>query len=106
MVLLAAVIYFFEARKRQPLAWDEKLYRQLVKQIARWDVGYSLSDGPLTLQAKVARLGPKVSEKLLGILEPLILVRFGGQEISKDMQTTLRRRLKALRKLSIKPPRH
>lgn len=104
LILLAAIIYFFEARKREPLPWDEKLYRQLLKQVKLWGIERNPSDGPLTVQLQVQALGPEVHQKFLDVLEPLIQARYAGQELSKDMQTTLRYRVKGLRKLSINKP--
>lgn len=99
LVLFASVIYFFEARKREFMPPEERLYRSLLKAVDRWKIGRAAHDGPLTLSQKVAAQGPEKSEAFLAVLEPLITVRFGGQTLSKELHTTLTRRLRALRKL-------
>ena len=101
LVLLLSVFYFFETRRREPLSPDEKLYRQLLRQLKRWNVQKSAEEGPLTLMAKAEAIHPKLAEELSPILETLILVRFGGRQLSAQALETLKKQMQGLKKLSI-----
>lgn len=105
LVLFGAILYFFEAQKREPMTFDEKIYRRLVRVLKRWGIEKESSDGPMTLYRKVEALDATAGEGVLQVLQPIIQARFGGQTLSREMQSSVRASLRNLRKLSIKKPR-
>jgi protein-glutamine gamma-glutamyltransferase len=96
--LILAVLYFFEAQRREPLTEDEKIYRQLIAVLRKWKIEKLPQEGPLTLLTKVQMIRPDRAAEVESILQPLILSRFGQEVLTEKTLVFLRQRLKWLRR--------
>ena len=96
LVLVMAVIYFLDSRRREPLAIEERLYRQLCTTVKRrWALDKTPEEGPLTLLARVQGLGPQgaAAEQAL---HSLIVARFGRNPLSAKQIRELRQQIQKL----------
>ncbi|MGZ3723144.1 MAG: transglutaminase family protein [Bdellovibrionales bacterium] len=99
--LILAVLYFFEAQRKEPLSPDEKIYRQLLNVLKKWNIHKTPQEGPLTLMAKIRAMNASLAEQVEPILAPLVRVRYGQGILSHTNVNELRKRLRLLRKFKI-----
>jgi hypothetical protein len=100
VVFLLTVLYFVQSRRTDPLSADEKIYRQLQRQLAqRWRIRKLPSEGPLALMAKVEARDPRLAVVVEPILEALIETRYRSQPLTHKAIELMRLRLKLLRKM-------
>lgn len=101
LVLILAVLYFLEAQKREKLTREERLYRDLLRTLAKWKVVRKSNEGPLTLMDNVRRIQPRAAVHVEPVLEGLIEARFSGRKMDPEQMDALSLQVRNLRKLSI-----
>lgn len=106
LALVAALLYFFEAQRREPLPLEDRLYRDLTKALAKWNIDPTPADGPLNLMEKVRARHPQLTDKVAPPLERLVLARFGGRELTAQEARIVAQQVRRLKKLSIKDATH
>src|SRR5262249_44531037 len=61
LALILSVLYFLEAQRREPLSADEKIYRQLLEILKKWQIQKTPQEGPATLMSKVRSFHPALA---------------------------------------------
>ena len=102
LVLILAVLYFFEAQRREKLEQEERIYQEMLLTLKKWKIERLPSDGPLTLMDKVRARHPSIADQVEPVMEGLILARFGAAKLDREQMDSLSRAVRALRKLSVR----
>lgn len=97
IVLILAVLYFIEAQRREVLSRQDRLYRAFLKSLAKINLEKNPAEGPIDLMDRIRKTRPDLVDSVEPILEPLILSRFGRQELSKAAGDDVARQLKKFR---------
>ncbi len=99
LALFLAILYFFEAQRREPIAEDEKLYRKLQNILRRQGIVRAPFEGPLALLGKAEAKNPELAKAVEPILAPLIRARFGRDPLSAESIQQIKRDLRGLGRL-------
>lgn len=99
LAFVMALMYFFEAQKREPLSRDERLYVEFIKLLRRWKIQRHPNEGPLQLFHRLESAHPARAGAAAGVFRMLVLARYGRQKLSAEMIEKLRTQLRALRRL-------
>jgi transglutaminase-like putative cysteine protease len=100
MALILAVLYYFEAQRRETLSEDEALYRQLrrkLKRLGRLDK--APNEGPLHWLRRIEAARPDVAAAVAPILSELTVARFQSRPLSPERRRGLKRGIKRLTRL-------
>lgn len=102
LVLILAIIYFIEARARVVMSEEDRLFRDLLTALRRFQVERDLNDGPLRLMERVRQKGRVLEAAVEPILSQIVVARYAGHALSAAEADQLKRDIRGLRKLSIK----
>lgn len=102
IVLILAVIYFIEAQTRVPVSKEDRLFRDLVSALKRFNIERQKSDGPLRLMEKVRGKGMPLEAAVEPILTKIVWARYANYGMSNPEADQLKKDIRGLKKLSIK----
>jgi hypothetical protein len=80
------------------LTADEKIYRQLLQALKKWRIEKSSQEGPLKLMEKIRAVDQRLAAHVEPVLTSLIHARYGRGALSPTAASSLRRRIRSLRK--------
>jgi transglutaminase-like putative cysteine protease len=98
VAFMIALLYFFQAQRREPLAKEERLYRQLIHLLEKKGIVKTAFEGPLTLRNKLALQRPDLLSTVDSALGPLTAIRYGGEPVKADALAQVRQALRDLRR--------
>ena len=99
IALILAFLYFLEAQRRETLPVEDRIYRQLLRVLARFQIQRGVSEGPGTLMLRIEAERPKLSPQILPILSKITAARFGRSKLSAKEAADLRRKIRQIKKV-------
>ena len=100
LALILALLYFFEAQRRESVPAEEKLYRGLQQALRRRGIEREAFEGPLALMRKTEAHSAELAEAVDPILTPLVLARFGREPLTAASIRQIKRHIRELRRIS------
>ncbi|MBX3021288.1 MAG: DUF3488 domain-containing transglutaminase family protein [Bdellovibrionales bacterium] len=97
IVLILAVLYYFEAQRREPVSPEESLYRLFLRRLKGWRLEKRANEGPMDLLKRIESANPEFGAEVRPILDELIQVRFAGRKLEARRHNALRSAIKKLR---------
>lgn len=93
LCLILALLYFVEARSREKLTREERLYRRFRKMLWSLRLIQGENEGLATIQTRVAQHDPQLFSELQPLFEIFVRTRYAGQIADKAEWNSISKRL-------------